>query len=81
MPPYRRERPASSAASENVRHASTTSAAGTSPGSIAEDPAAIVTDAPKRSLEVKRRRISALAALKVLWPDTYSANGGVGIYD
>src|SRR6266508_5267724 len=78
MPPYRREIPASSAASENVRHDSLTGAAGVRPGSTFELPAATVTDAPNLSLPVKSRRISAPAALKVLWPDAYSGNGGVG---
>src|SRR6266542_2405790 len=78
MPPYRREIPASSAASENVRHDSVTGAAGVRPGSTFELPAATVTDAPNLSLSVKSRRISAPAALKVLWPDAYSGNGGVG---
>ena len=53
--------------------------AGTAPGSIVEEPAKIVADAPKESLPVKDFKISALAALNVLWPDTYSENGGVGM--
>src|SRR6266566_4564868 len=51
---------------------------GTAPGSTLELPAGSVTEAPKRSACVKRLRISAPAALKLLCPDEYSGNGGVG---
>src|SRR5215210_2722250 len=57
------------------------SAAGTAAGSTFELPAVIVASPPKTSLRVKRRRISAPAALKLLWPDEYSGNGGVGKYE
>src|SRR4051794_27317849 len=70
--------PAWSAASENVGHVRVTSFAGTRPGSTRELPRVKVTVPPKRSLPENARRISAPAALKVLWPDEYSANGGVG---
>jgi hypothetical protein len=36
-----------------------------------------VTETSESSLPVNSFRISALAALKVLWPETYSANSGV----
>jgi hypothetical protein len=55
-----------------------TSLIGTAPGSTLELPAGSVTEAPKRSLCVKRFRISAAAALKLLCPEEYSGNGGVG---
>ena len=77
MPPSRRDRPASSAASSNVRHDSATGLAGVAPGSIAELPGAMTTVAPKRGLPVKRRSTVAAAALNALWPEVYSANGGV----
>jgi hypothetical protein len=77
MPPYRREIPAWSAASENVAHESVTSVAGTLPGSTFELPAATVADAPNASLPVNDFRISAAAALKVLWPEVNSGKGGV----
>ncbi len=70
--------PASSAASENVDQESVTSLLGTAPGSTLELPAGSVTEAPKRSLCVKSLRIYAPAALKLLCPDEYSGNGGVG---
>src|ERR671935_967495 len=70
--------PAWSAASLNVDHESVSSRAGTAPGSTRELPGANVADAPKASRPVKRRRISAPAALKLLCPDEYSGNGGVG---
>src|SRR6266540_1236293 len=60
--------PASSAESENVDQESVTSLLGTAPGSTLELPAASVTAAPKRSLCVKRLRISAPAALKFAVP-------------
>jgi hypothetical protein len=55
-----------------------TSCAGTAPASNLELPAGNVTDAPNLSLPVESRRISAPAALKVLCPEEYSGNGGVG---
>ena len=70
--------PAWSAASENVGQDSVTSLVGTAPDSTFELPAASVTVAPNASLLVKRFRISAPAALKLLWPEEYSGNGGVG---
>ena len=70
--------PASLAASENVDQESVASLLGTAPGSTLELPAGSVTEAPNRSLCVKRLRISAPAALKLLCPDEYSGNGGVG---
>src|SRR5262245_32335735 len=70
--------PACAAASENVAQLNVTSPAGDSPGSTRELPRGIVTDPPKRSLPVNNRSSSAPAALKLLWPDEYSANGGVG---
>src|SRR5919201_5098952 len=70
--------PACAAASEKVAQSSVTSLAGTRPGSTRELPREIVTDPPKRSLPVNDRRISAPASLKLLWPEEYSAKGGVG---
>src|SRR2546423_10035414 len=78
MPPWRREIPASFAASEKAGQESVRSVAGTRPASTLELPAESVTAPPKRSLPVKRLRISAPAALKLLCPDEYSGNGGVG---
>ena len=78
MPPRRRDSPACSAADENVGHVSTTACAGTMPASIPTVPASMVTVPPKLSLPVNRRSTSAEAALKVLWPETSSPNGGVG---
>jgi hypothetical protein len=66
MPPRRRDRAASSAASENVRHVSVTGLAGVIPGSIIELPAGSVTDRSIRSLPVNAARISTLAALNAL---------------
>jgi hypothetical protein len=43
--------------------------AGVWPGSTREEPAAIVAEASKASLPVALCRISAQAALKVLWPE------------
>jgi hypothetical protein len=43
--------------------------AGVCPGSTREELTGIGTEAPKASLPVARRRISAPAALKVLWPE------------
>jgi hypothetical protein len=77
MPPNRRDRPASSAASSKVRHDNATGLAGVAPGSIAEAPGATTTVAPKRGLPVNSRRMAAAAALKALWPEVYSAKGGV----
>src|SRR5215471_9612176 len=77
MPPKRRERPASSAAIENVDHESRTSRDGVIPGSTFELPFKILTESPKLSLPVNRKKIWAAAALNVLWPETYSGNGGV----
>ena len=71
-----RDAPASRAARLNVSHSSVIAVAGT-PGSIFELCAAIVTEAPKRSLRVKRARISAAAILKALWPEVCSGKGGV----
>lgn len=79
MPPSRRDRAASSAASENVRHVIVTGATGVTPGSIIELPGGNVTESPSRSLPVDAASTSAPAALKALCPDTYSAKGGVGI--
>ena len=56
---------------------SVTSCAGTVLGSTFELPAGSMTEAPKRSRCVKRDRISAPAALKLLCPEEYSGNGGV----
>src|SRR6266550_2838491 len=70
--------PAWFAASENVAQESMTSFEGTAPGSILELPARRTVEPPNRSLPVKRLRISAPAALKLLCPDEYSGNGGVG---
>jgi hypothetical protein len=78
MPPYRRDIPASSAAAVKVGQERVTSDLGAVPGSTLEEPERMVTPSPKRSLPVKRRRISAPAALKVLWPEEYSWKGGVG---
>src|SRR3954447_21038233 len=78
MPPYRREMPAWSAASWNVRQERVTGRAGTRSGSMLELPAGKVTDAPKFSFPVKSARMVAPAALKELWPETNSGNGGVG---
>ncbi len=69
--------PASSAAAENVGHWSVIAVVGEKPGSAADSPGMIVTDAPNESLPVKRRSTSADAALNVECPDVYSANGGV----
>ncbi len=46
--------------------------AGVAPGSMREEPAGKLTEAPKSSLPVKDFSISALAVLKALWPETYS---------
>jgi len=51
---------------------------GVRPGSIFELPAGKVTEPPKASLPVKSFRISAPAALKVLYPELHSGKGGVG---
>ena len=48
------------------------------PDSMLELPGANVTEPPNLSLPVQSLRIVAPAALKVLWPEMYSANGGVG---
>jgi hypothetical protein len=71
---------ASSAASSKVRHASVTGLAGVTPGSMADVPGAMVTLAPKRGLPVNSRNTVAAAALNALWPDVYSAKGGVARY-
>lgn len=47
------------------------------PGSIRDEPARIVTERFSTSLAPNDRITSLLAALKVLWPETYSGNGGV----
>jgi hypothetical protein len=73
--------PAWLAASVNVGQVRVTSWAGTVPGSIVEEPAGRVIEAPKWSLPVARRRISAPAALKLLCPEAYSGNGVVGKVD
>jgi hypothetical protein len=70
--------PAWRAASENVLQRSVRSTAGNAPGSTTELPAGSVTEPPNRSLPVKRPRIPAPAALKLLCPDEYSGKGGVG---
>ena len=62
---------------EKVAQLSVTLCAGTRPGSTRLVPGAIVELAPNRSLPVYRLSTSADAALKVLWPEMYSANGGV----
>src|SRR2546426_9527701 len=54
-----------------------TSAAGTAPGSTFELPACTVADAPKASLPVNDFKISAPAALNMLWPEVNSGKGGV----
>jgi hypothetical protein len=77
MPPWRRESPASSSALVKVGQVSTIGIAGVARGSIRDEPAGMVTWAPNRSLPVNIRKTRAPAALKVLWPDTYSGNGGV----
>src|SRR5436309_8882158 len=69
--------PASSAAALKVAQVSVTGRAGTSPGSTREEPAGIVTASPKVSLPVKPASTAAAAALKVLWPETYSGKAGV----
>ena len=69
--------PASSAASLTVLHVRVTSFLGTAPGSTRDVPASWVAEAPNASEPVKRLRISAPAALNVLWPDRYSGKGGV----
>jgi len=78
IPPSRLEKPAWSAASENVFQCSVVSVDGVIPGSIFEAPACSVTEAPKRSDPVNKRKISAPAALNELCPETNSGNGGVG---
>src|ERR1700720_1506770 len=70
--------PASLAASVNVSQRSVIGWAGVTPGSIFEVPEGSVTASPKWLLPVHSSRILAAAALYVLWPDTYSGNGGVG---
>src|SRR5207247_2003657 len=79
MPPYWREMPAWSAAEEYVGHDRVTGADGAMPGSIRELPTFAVKELPKVSLPVNCCRTVAPAALNVLWPDGYSANGGVMI--
>src|SRR5829696_429345 len=78
MPPYRRDMPASSAASVSVFQDRTMSLAGVTPGSIAELQAGMVTLAPNASLfpYIIVRTVRP-AALNVLCPDTYSGKGGV----
>src|SRR5258708_30712025 len=78
IPPYRREMPASLAASVKVFQVRVTGCAGVKPCSTFELPAAKVTEPPKVSLRVKRFRISAPAALKLLCPEMDSGKGGVG---
>lgn len=51
---------------------------GVRPGSIFEDPGAKVTESPNASLPVNSSRTVAPAALKLLCPEMYSGNGGVG---
>src|SRR5438270_3476445 len=70
--------PAWSAADEKVGQCKVTCPDGTIAGSVLELPGAKETEAPNRSLPVKRRSISAPAALKVLWPELYEGKGGVG---
>src|SRR5260370_646501 len=77
MPPYRRDMPAWSAASENVGNARVTSCAGVTRGSMSDEPAANVAENPNWSLPVNRCSTSAAAALNVLCPDTNSGKGGV----
>src|SRR4051794_11632851 len=77
MPPICRDRPASSAAAEEVGQDSVTLLAGQIPGSIAELRGAAVYESPKVSLFVNRFRTYAAAALNVLCPEGYSGNGGV----
>ena len=66
MPPKRRDKAASSAASRKVAHDSVTAVVGVIPGSMLELPGVKVTEKPKKSLPVKEVRISALAALNAL---------------
>ncbi len=66
------------AASVKVGQCSVISVAGTRPGSTFDERAAMTTESPSRSLPVKSRGVPAAAPLKLLWPDAYSGNGGVG---
>ena len=74
---FLREMPAWSAAALKVGHVRATSADGVAPGSTSDDPLGTTALAPNRSLPVKAVRTVAAAAENVLWPDTYSGNGGV----
>src|SRR4051812_50227811 len=76
MPAYLREMPAWSAAALKVGHVRVTSADGVTPGSTSDHPLGTTALAPNRSLPVKAARAVAAAAENVLWPDTYSGNGG-----
>ena len=66
------------AASVKVFHVKVTVLLGVTPGSTADVPGKKVTELPKTSLPVHFFNISAPAALKVLWPEMYSGNAGVG---
>src|SRR5260370_18976045 len=77
IPPYRRDIPAWFAASVKVAQERVTSCLGVNPGSVLELPAENVTESPNLSLWVNSLRISAPAALKVLWPEMDSRKGGV----
>src|SRR5687768_12147198 len=78
IPPYWRDSPAWSAAAVKDFQDKVTGAAGTAPGSTLELPAGKVIDMPRSSLPVNSCSTAAAAALKVEWPETYSANGGLG---
>src|ERR1043165_3514680 len=79
MPPMRRDSPASFAASTNFFQKNVIDCAGVF-NSTNVYPGWIVTAIPNFDDFVNEARICAPAALKVLCPETYSANGGVGIY-
>src|SRR5690349_4665372 len=78
IPPYRREMPASFAASLKVFHCKVMGVDGVRPGSMLDEPWGKVTESPKPSLPVNSNRTSAPAALNALCPEMYSGNGGVG---
>ena len=71
MPPIRRDRPASSAASLNVLQRSRTSSDGATPVPQTRNPARTIVDAPNRSLPVIKRNTCAALALKALCPSVF----------
>ena len=77
MPPYRRDMPASFAASSKVGHDSVTSSGRCRLRRCKRPAARIRTAPPKILVPVNNLRILAALALNALWPDVSPANGGV----